>query len=341
LRVAVDPRIELVSIVCYLAGAPEYQFQANTPYRRLVRDYFEAARAHPAVETAARLRRDHGISHDAPLGLAVYLDPVRLEPMVQIDQVELDPRWRGLDVVGFAEQLRDFGQEHRVRTLLLAQAAYISSVEDRVAASLHGAELRRWFINFLGPTHAQFVVVPKLLASAWSYDVHAHLPSGRDSVYIILELEDIDDAGLPRPANMTMTLVVHEMCHAYVNPAADREYAAIAEPSERLFQLVLPQMMNLAYSSPLHMIRESLVRALVVLYLHTKVSEELAHQTVEAEVRRGFLWMPRLVDALVPIAARVGRTQIPADVGEMVRALGPLFTAEAEMLERARAEEEA
>lgn len=338
LQVGVDPRIELVSVVYYLAGAPEYQFPPNTPYRRLVQEHFESARDHLAVHTAALLRCDHGISHDAPLGLVVYLDRVRLSPIVAMDLADLDPRWSGLDVGAFLEQLRCFAVDTDFASFLVSQAAYMSAVEDRISSAVTVLDLRRWFLSFLGPTSVAFVVIPKLLAYTWSYDVHAHTPSGRDQAYIVLELEAPDELGLPRPGAVTRSLLVHEMCHGYVNPVVESEFAAIAEPSSRLFQLVSAEMALQAYTTPEIMVKESLVRALVVIYLRTRISESAAHEAIEAEVALQFAWMTRLVDLLVPLAVRAGETQLPADLVGIVHALGPFLANEADLFEQSAAQ---
>ena len=72
--VRVDRRVELVSIVCALAGFGEYTLGKVNPYRTEVVAAFRPFLSHPAVAMAKQLRAEHGIGYDAPMILAVHLD---------------------------------------------------------------------------------------------------------------------------------------------------------------------------------------------------------------------------------------------------------------------------
>jgi hypothetical protein len=142
---------------------------------------------------------------------------------------------------------------------------------------------------------------------------------------MVVSLENIDDAGLPRPTQLTIMLVVHEMAHSYINPAVEQHLAVLEPGASKLYELVRPAMESQAYRGWKLMVEESIVRAFTILYLHTKVSDEVARETIRAEERRSFVWMAELVDQLVPIAAQVGRTQQPADISDVVVKLAPFF----------------
>src|SRR5262245_45376845 len=56
IRVSVDPRLELLSIVFRLAGNPEYnQPNSRSPYSEAVSDRFDDHDDHPAIERAREL----------------------------------------------------------------------------------------------------------------------------------------------------------------------------------------------------------------------------------------------------------------------------------------------
>ena len=295
-----------------------------------MQEQFAPFAQHPAVVTASELRESHGISHDAPIGLAVNLDRVRLAPMAAIDPDELDPRWHGVAVEAFLEQVRDFAIASRFVRFVEDHVTYTSAAEDRIAHALEQQQITKWFETFLGKKPgASFTVVPGLLVGGWSYDAHARTPSGRENVYMVVSLENVDEAGLPRPTHLTIMLVVHEMAHSYINPVVEQHLAVLEPGASKLYEVVQPAMENQAYRGWKLMVEESIVRAFTILYLHTKVSEEAARETIRAEERRSFLWMAELVDQLVPIAAQVGRTQQPADVGEVVVKLAPFFEQQA------------
>ena len=67
ITIEVDPRVELISIVCRLAGYPEYNDGTLRPYVKAVEKHFGDFDGHPAIKTPHldRLARDvHGRSHD-------------------------------------------------------------------------------------------------------------------------------------------------------------------------------------------------------------------------------------------------------------------------------------
>ena len=66
-----DERIELMSIICHLAGFQEYNMNIGGDYIADIDTYFEDVRNHPAVEMMDSLRKVNGISFDSPMFFAV------------------------------------------------------------------------------------------------------------------------------------------------------------------------------------------------------------------------------------------------------------------------------
>src|SRR6516162_5780989 len=77
LRVAVDPRIELVSLLFRMAGNPEYNQAKVESYVAEVEQQFGKFKQHPAVQLAQKLRNSRGVSYDACMSLAVLLTDAR------------------------------------------------------------------------------------------------------------------------------------------------------------------------------------------------------------------------------------------------------------------------
>jgi hypothetical protein len=84
--VAVDARVELISIIFRLAGNPEYSRCLVPDYARDLDAHFACVREHPVVLLARKLRANRGVSYDAPMSLAVHLkDSDRLELRVPLE----------------------------------------------------------------------------------------------------------------------------------------------------------------------------------------------------------------------------------------------------------------
>ena len=61
IAIDVDPRTELISIICRLAGYSEYNKGKVKSYSQNVENYFGHLRNHPAVQYASQLERTLGI----------------------------------------------------------------------------------------------------------------------------------------------------------------------------------------------------------------------------------------------------------------------------------------
>ncbi|MBI4324260.1 MAG: DUF4932 domain-containing protein, partial [Chloroflexi bacterium] len=80
LRINVDARVELLSLIFRLAGNPEYNQARVESYAEDAERQFGTFRDHPVVALAAKLRNTQGVSYDACMGMAVHLtDPGDLQ----------------------------------------------------------------------------------------------------------------------------------------------------------------------------------------------------------------------------------------------------------------------
>src|SRR5688572_8988685 len=135
LEIRADARVELVSIVFRLAGAEEYRLGFDTPYRKAVDAHFAAFADHPAVTLARKLRREAGISYDAPISLVTHLDGVpSLAPIVPLSPHPpgLDGRWKKVAIEDTLAALRDFARDSDFETFWAGQAGYRAAVEERL-----------------------------------------------------------------------------------------------------------------------------------------------------------------------------------------------------------------
>ena len=73
LRVVVDPRVELLSLIFRLAGNPEYNMARVESYAGDAEKQFGRFRSHAVVTLAQELRGTQGVSYDAVMSMAVHL----------------------------------------------------------------------------------------------------------------------------------------------------------------------------------------------------------------------------------------------------------------------------
>ena len=111
LRIHVDPRVELLSLIFRLAGNSEYNQARVESYAEDAEKQFGPFRNHPVVALAAKLRNTQGVSYDACMGMAMHLtDPRDLRfrtPLVPWPE-SLDRRWTVKSASDFLAAARQF-----------------------------------------------------------------------------------------------------------------------------------------------------------------------------------------------------------------------------------------
>lgn len=300
IRVAVDPRIELLSILFRLAGSPEYARATPTAYSRDVDAHFAEFASHPAVVATRALRDLHGIGYNAPPGLAIYLKSATepaLRRALSPAPASLDARWQKVAIPDYLAAVRQFAVDSHFDQFMAEHRDYFRAVEQRYRDALDLAAVTRWFDGFFGPRpHLTAIVVPGLLTGPNNYGATAELTGGATELYQVVQLGQVDDKGLPTVGEGTEGLLVHEMAHGYINPLFAEYRDALEQPGRALFARVAEAMSAQAYPSWETVLDETGVRATTALYLLELRGETAASATLALDERRSFLWIGGLAE---------------------------------------------
>jgi len=294
--VRVDRRVELLSILHRLIGHQAYTGAPPTPYVQAVDKTFGPFADHPAVAATRALRASHSITWDAPMTLAAHLDD-QLQLINPEELPTLDKRFTGADLASYAATLRDFARDTKLDDFLAAHRPYISQVEATLRTMIEKENPVPWFDRFFGAkAKARYIVVPALLSGSRNFGVRATLPDGTQEFYQVLGIHAAD--GLPMTDDLSVALLIHEMAHSYVNPVTDMHRAALEPSATKLFALVAELMTQQAYNGWKIFVDESIVRAVVVLYMWETKGEVAGIAELKEQERRAFRWTPQLVQEL-------------------------------------------
>ncbi len=311
LRVAVDPRVELVSIIFRLAGNPEYGRGQVSSYARDVDQHFAPFKQHAVVEIARRLRQTRGVGFDAPMALAVHLsDAEKLQTAVPLEPWPdaLDARWTPQGVREFLEAARQFAGDASFRDFFDKHRALYEAAESRMRGLLEKEGHLEWFPEFFGQRPgASFTVVLGMLNGGNCYGPHSRTADGKEDLYCVLGVWKTDAAGQPQFDAGMLGTVVHEFCHSYANAVVDRHAADLRGAGEKIFSHVAASMRSQAYGNWKTMLYESLVRACVVRYTRRYGGETAARQAASEDARRKFAWVGELSELLGDYEAHRGQ----------------------------------
>lgn len=323
--VKVDPRVELLSIVCRLAGYPSYNHEVQTPYTKKVDAHFAQFETHDAVGVMRDLRAKEGISYDAPFRLAVHLDGVpSLRPIAPLDPfpAELDQRWKNVPMDKLTEVLRRFVADSKFDEFFAANAEFYKNAEDVYRRFAAEKNALAWYDGFFGrKIDSPFVIVPGLLTGKMAYGASATDSDGTQTFYQAMIAFPVDDRGLPTIGDDQEAFLVHEMAHPQVNPAVEAHRAAFEPAAAKAFAKMRPKLPKM-YNDWQIMINESVVRAIVVLYINDRHGKDAANAEARKQMNEGFAWIGEFSLALKELKES-GTPWTPADaMPKLVKALG-------------------
>ena len=301
-RIAVDARIELISLIFRLAGNPEYTQGRVASYSADVEKQFGEFGNHPVVTLARQLRASRGVSYDACMSMAVHLadaDELKLRLPLAPWPEALDRRWSVEGVSGFLAAARQFMAASSFRRFFDQHRSLYATTESRLRKLIEQEAHLEWFREYFGERpQAAFIVVPALLNGGACYGPRFRGAAAQEELYCILGVWKTDAQGLPEFARDMLSTIVHEFCHSYANAIIDRHEPELRAAGEKLYRNVATRMQSQAYGNAQTMLRESLVRACVVRYLHRYDGAGTARKAIQEEKRRGFMMIEGLSDLL-------------------------------------------
>jgi hypothetical protein len=302
LRVVVDPRVELMSLIFRLAGNREYNMARVKTYADDAEKQFGKFRDHAVVNLARELRNTHDVSYDAVMSMAIHLtdaEHLKLKLPLQPWPEGLDQRWTAPDVSNFLAAAQQFVKDSSFHEFIEQHQPLYQTTVARMQALMEKEAHIEWFDAYFGPRpHASFTVALELLNGGGSYGVHFRAADGCEELYCVLGVWQTDKQGLPEFTTNMLGTVVHEFCHSYANPLIERHLAGLGASGDTLFEQVAGKMRSQAYSNGHTLLCESLVRACVVRYVRQYEGEEAARRAIQAEKGHGFLWMQEMSDLL-------------------------------------------
>lgn len=333
-RAAVDPRVELMSIIFRLAGNGEYN-QCRVPtYDSAITRWFEPFKDHEAVQMARRLREHDGIGYDAVMSIAVHVKDIRtLAERVPFDSKSsrLDSRWHGAKARAFLASARRFVTDSQFQKFLDSQAPLYLATTEALKLVVDRETDFSWFEKFFGSrAGARFYVVSGLANGGGSYGPNLRAEDGIEESYLVIGVWRVDSSGRPDFDKSIVSTIVHEGAHSYANPAIEKVLSKIDQQGGKLFEAEAAAMRKQAYSTGRTVLAESLVRACTARYVLAHDGVEAAQREIEGERRQAFIWtgelfkvlgeyendrakyptldsfMPRVVDYFNDLSPRVG-----------------------------------
>ncbi len=302
IRVSVDSRVELMSIIFRLAGNPEYSQGKVPSYTQDVESHFGPFRDHAVVKLATKLRQTRGVSYDAVMGMAVHVTgALTLQEKIPFSPQpkSLDPRWTPETAREFLALARQFVADTQFKDFFDKHEPLYRVAVQRMQEVLDQHAQLDWFDRFFGPRKgADFRVVLGLLNGGGSYGARVTRPDGQEELYSVIGVWMVDSGGQPTFTPGIASTIVHEFTHSYTNPLVDQFAAQLQGPGEKLYRLVEQEMKRQAYGNWKTLMYESLNRACGLRYALATDGPAAMNKARAYESSRSFYWVGELADVL-------------------------------------------
>ncbi len=296
-KIEVDPHVELMAIICRLAGFPCYADNPVPGYARDVDSHFGPHHQARAPALFAELR-EAGMSVDVPPVMAALISgggipvPRRVEDCRSL--FSLHPR----DVQQALGVVREFGRETGFQEFREQHGELYATTVARVGGLV--AEVLRpgWFSRYFGaPLDPELHIHVVLFGGGYSLGVR--FTSGdRDEVHVILGVSDRDGDDLPDVGDVERNTIAHELCGGYVSDLAAAHADDLREAGEVLWSRAEGELAGSPRTDWLAAVEESVVRACLLRYLSANVGRREATRAGPGRQTPEFTWVPALATVL-------------------------------------------
>ncbi len=300
--VRIDPRIELVHLVFWLAGLDEFRTApAEQAYLRKAEELLGSHAEHRAVKRVAELRRI-GVGYNAPSAVGFLLDDVSspslrvpLEPFPS----GVDQRWDHPLTEVFVEDLAAFASESDFAAYRDATREWRVKATEQVIAAIQEEDPQSWFDAAFPEVEAgSLLIVPDVVSWENNYAGWITHSDGTTERYVVMGSLPWGGDSIPSGLGQQTNILIHEMAHAYGNPFGDRHRAAFAKATKRVFKKVRGPMTMAAYPDPDTMLGETLTRAITHLYVRDRQGAEAATAHLMFNADQSFYWIEDVADAM-------------------------------------------
>jgi hypothetical protein len=194
---------------------------------------------------------------------------------------------------------RAFVADTKFKDFLASQQPLYKATNSRLREFVQTKADLLWFNHFFGSGMAgRFVIVPGMANGGPSYAAHFLAPGGKEEIYAIPGVAEVDAAALPSFNADWRNVLVHEVVHSYCGPVADRFAPRMEGAARQIYAPVGDAMRRQAYGSWKTLIEESLVRAVTVRYVTEHDNAAAVQKLLRQENAYSFFWVGDLSDLL-------------------------------------------
>ena len=170
LKVKVDPRIELLSVVQHFTTwADDHHTQYESRYEYEVQKYFSKYSNHKAIQLSQELT-NAGFSYDAPPNFVLYhTNPPGFEKTLEYSDYLVARAGSKEKLEAFANELRNFAVETNFSSFFETQKAYFIKIENDIKRTIGDRDYIKLLEDYYGAKQNSYDIIPASLFHSGGY----------------------------------------------------------------------------------------------------------------------------------------------------------------------------
>lgn len=299
--VTVDSRIELMGVIQLLSGYFLVSY-LDSQYKREAANFFRACTDHPAVLRFSKLSADGFDFNNVPEAFISLSETPEHQPRFPFGRGVIESAGGEDSLADFMALTREFALECRFDEFYAAHSSEYERIIEHSRPAVLAAT--RSLIAYFGTQLKATEVILSPLLHDGGFAARFENEGGQTVAYAFIGPTAISEGAASfGDAARLQPLVAHEFAHTVINPLTAR-YPSQVFLTAGNFEPLREAMRNEGYSSWEQVINESIIRALTARLTAAERGEEAAKAEVAEEVKRGFVYVPALVDELRQYEAR-------------------------------------
>lgn len=289
----VDPRVELMSIIQYLAEDKNIN-NTDSIYKQKVDEHFKAYKNHEVVAFYKELS-EKGFRYDAPPTFMLYLtrkldkdnrkmdESYKTQVLTRIGGIENEEK--------FIKLLKDFSEKSKFSKFYAENSDFYKKIIEEYSRQ-NGVNYIKFVEDFYGKKQNSYNSVlvtlykgnygPRIKAKNSSYDIYNIMAPRGSKENIPMFRNDI---------------LFHELSHSYINPLTDKYYDKVWL-YEDLFNPIKSKMDKMAYGTWEITVNEHLVRAADIIMSEKAFGKMSTFSRIQEEISNGFIYIEPIIKSL-------------------------------------------
>ena len=290
----VDPRVELMSIIQYLAEDKNIN-NTDSIYKQKVDEHFKAYKNHEVVAFYKELS-EKGFKYDAPPTFMLYLTQKLDKDNDKIDETyknSILPRIGDVkNEEKFIKLLKDFSEKSKFSQFYSENNDFYKKIIEEYSRQ-DKIDYVKIVEDFYGKKQNSYNSILVTLQHGGQYGPMIKTQNSNYDIYDIMCPLDYKD-NLPIFRN---DVLFHELSHSYMNPLTVKYNDKVLLYKD-LFSPIAKKMKKLNYDNWETTVNEHLVRAADIIMSEKAFGEENTNDRILEEVAKGFIYIEPIIKSL-------------------------------------------